>query len=322
MIKKMLKTIGVIFVLFIISGMIWGGFRIVAMLPNVSYATTYNDTLAEVPFKLYGDQYKAVFKLDSGFYADFTIDTGNNTDCFQLNSENWELFERLGYLNKNSRWLAPFPTNSAIKRRTLGMDFFKTYKVGRIPVISEKDGLVKNEIKGLYFVEKSELDYNLIGMPFLRNQIVEFSKKDSVVRFLKYVPSDYKRSMELKTDKQKMGHYFNRYAIPVEVNGHSHMYFIDSGSLNAILLPMADSRFSDHHMVDTIANVQSASDTGKWQLRIDEQGCAIFDGRMYKHRIYYVKGNGHETGYVVNPLLFFDEDFILDFKSHRIWFKQ
>lgn len=322
MIKKIFKTIGVIIILFIICIMVWGGFRIVAMLPSVSYATTYNDTLAEVPFRLCGNKYKAVFKLDSGFYAGFTIDTGNNTDCFQLNSESWELFERLGYLNKSSRWLAPYPTNSAVKRYSIGMDFFKTYKVGRIPVISEKGELVKNEIKGLYFVEKSELKYNLIGMPFLRNQIVEFSKKDSVLRFLKYVPSDYKRAVELKTDTQKFFHYFDRYAMPLEVNGRSNMYFIDTGSFNAIRLPMADSRFSDHHMVDTLVNVGSASDTDKWQLRIDKQGRATFDGRVYQQIIYYVKGNGDETGYVVNPLYFFDEEFILDFKSRRIWFKQ
>lgn len=302
--------------------MVWGGFRIVAMLPSVSYATTYNDTLAEVPFRLCGNKYKAVFKLDSGFYAGFTIDTGNNTDCFQLNSESWELFERLGYLNKNSRWLAPFPTNSGIKRHTLGMDFFKTYKVGRIPVISEKDGLVKNEIKGLYFVEKNKLNYNLIGMPFLRNQIVEFSKKDSVVRFLKYVPSDYKRSLELKTDTQKMCHNFNRYAIPFEVNHRLNWYFIDTGAPDAIRLPMNNYRFSNHHMIDTTKTMSSATDIDIWQYRIDKQGSATFDKRMYKQQICYVKGNGDETGYVVNPLYFFDEDFILDFKSRRIWFKQ
>ena len=281
MVKKRVKTICAIVAIPLLCIIVWGGFRIVAMTPTISYATTYNDTLASLPLKLYNGEYKIIFKLDSGFQVGITIDTGNNTDCFKLTSSHWDLFERLGYLNKGARWLAPYPTNTAIKRYSTGMDFFKTYKVGRIPIISTNDGLVKNEINGIHFVEDSKIDDSVIGMLFLSNQIVEFSKKDSVIRFLKFVPSNYVRSVQLKTDTQKLFHYFHRYAMPVEVNGRQNWYFIDTGDLcEAIRLPMSDSQYSTHNMVDSTRLVRSGSGHEKVRYRIDNEGRAIFDGSV------------------------------------------
>ncbi len=54
----------------------------------------------------------------------------------------------------------------------------------------------------------------------------------------------------------------------------------------------------------------------------DEQGVVSIDGREYHRGIYYMEEIGYKTPYVVNPVLFFDEDFLLDFKNLRIWFKQ
>lgn len=214
----------VIFVLCSVVIVVWFICRMVAMNPQITFTNTDNDTLAV--FHLSIDNGRCIVSTcpdNSGRVISFLVDTGNNTDCFRIHSDDMEYLERLGLLSRFSRWLAPYPTASALKRFSHGMNPFNTYKTGRLPVYPY------NEIEGAYFMKTNDRQSNMIGMSFLRNQLVEFSKQNGVMRIHKTIPWDYTRYLNLKRDTQKFLHYFRRYDIQMEINGRTHWFFLDTG---------------------------------------------------------------------------------------------
>lgn len=296
---------------------IWGACRIIAMMPHISYEINEKDTLAVFPLTIQdGNCWISIRPDDSGRIFSFIVDTGNNTDCFRIRPTDMDYLEKLGKLSKNDRWLAPYPTNSAVRKYSLGMEHDKIYKVGELPVFPY------NTIRGAHFFKAGDYEYALIGMPFLENQLIEFSKRNGVMRIYKTIPNDYKRCIKLKKDTQKLFHIFRRYAIPLEINGRLNYFFIDTGAaMSPVRMPMSELKYANGNFTPDKKILSSGGDTIEVEYVTDLIGKIKFDEREYCRSIDYMEETGHETKYVINPVLFFDEDFLLDYKEMKIWFK-
>ena len=298
--------------------LIWFTFRLIAMMPRISFENTENDTLAVIPLSIHKQKCWVSFRPDeSGRLLNCILDIGNNTDCFRVQADDMDYLEELGLLEKSSRWLAPFPTHSGLKKYSRGMELFRTYKVGQIPVNPN------NTIKGAYFVEAKENECSLIGINLIINQLVEFSKKDSAMRIHKVIPPDYSHFINMKIDTQKFLHYIRRYDIQMEINGHTYWFFMDTGeSTTAVKMPLSDSQYAKGDLEEGVVSLSSGNDTGTRRVKYEKSAFIKVDGKEYRKSIRYTEMTGQETPYVMNPVLFFDEDFLLDFKDLRIWFKE
>jgi hypothetical protein len=158
-----------------------------------------------------------------------------------------------------------------------------------------------------------------MGMSFLYDQIVEFSKSDNEMRLHKHVPYDYKRSIDLEINWQNMP--LRSYAIPIEVNGQKKSFFLDTafGGM-PIRLPKSDMKYTRNTLEKhDRKNVSSGVDIRNVYSYRDSKGHVVIGGKEYTKEVFYV--DGYVTKYVINPYMFFDEDFLIDFKNWKMWFK-
>lgn len=312
---------------------------------EVTYGSTYGDTLAVIPICSQNGLCMAFFETAQDYQMSILIDTGTDNTYISLSPGDYDIMEKNHLISDSWGIKPPSLSHSAIEG--YGLQMPQKYRVGRLPITENRihvrydknrnafqigyDGFNKysNELRDIPII-KYESETNMMGIPVLLGKIVEFSKKDGEMRLHKIVPPDYKRYVELTEDEQKhhikldKDHFIinSRYAMPVEVNGHQYNFFIDTGhGLNvSIRLPKSETRHSQHHLNELTLNTSSGKDSATVNYLVDENGKVMIGGKEYNHEIHYTDDN--TTKYVINPFGFFDEDFILDFKNQRIWFKE
>lgn len=331
-VKRFLAIVGLAFLGFAI---IWGIYRYRAYCPKISYSTMYHDTLAVIP--IYSRNGVCIATFDSGDHQHMIhmiIDTGNNIDCVELSQEDWNALEANGYIDKEKKWIPPFPNGTAFNLLSGKIMFDETYQIGSLPIIPHKtivnitphatfcrylnyDTKAMNEINNIHFTKTD--GESCMGMSLLYNQIVEFSKSDGEMRFYKHIPSDYKMSIDLEINWQNMP--FRSYAIPIEVNGQKKSFFIDTGhSKMSIRLPKSEMEYTKNKLSKiNMGSMMSVTDTLSTIALKDSKGHVVIGNKEYDKDVYYV--DGFVTKYVINPFMFFDEDFLIDFKNWKIWFK-
>ena len=324
--RKTLKGFGVIIIVILLLSGIYGYYMYKAVVPKITFATTYPDTLAVLPIRVIeGCCFVDIEISNNGKMISFPVllDTGNNRECLSLSSRVWNMMEEKGILSNEWGWFPPTFMRSALSHsyRLESLNPFQSYRVGSLNVKgtdSLSRGKVVNEIKGIHL----NLDDNyqeLLGVSFLVGQLAEFSKRDGVLRFHKYIPNDYKWSVDLKNDHQALV-FFNRYAMPVEVNGVSNYYFIDTGvQRDALRLPLSDIKYAVQDIEERIDTAFSGRDRKVTRKIVEHNGTIIVGGQKYQSDIIY--SDDYPSHYMINPFGIFDEDFLLDLAHKKMWFK-
>ena len=292
---------------------------------EVTYGSTYGDTLAVIPIYSQEGICIAFFKTAQDYQMPISIDTGTDNTYVSLSPRDYDIIEN-NHLISDSWGIKP-PSLSHSALEGYGLHMPQKYCIGKLPITYNSK--YSNELRGIPVI-KYESETNMMGIPVLLGKIVEFSKKDGEMRLHKIVPPDYKKYVELTEDEQKhhikldKDHFMinPRYAMPVEVNGHQYNFFIDTGhGLNiSIRLPKSEIKHSQHHLSEFTLNTNSGKDSATVNYLVDDNGIVMIGGKKYNHEVHYTDDN--TTKYVINPFGFFDEDFILDFKNQRIWFKE
>ena len=140
-----------------------------------------------------------------------------------------------------------------------------------------------------------------------------------MLRFHQFIPNDYKWSVDLEYDHQALN-FFNRYAMPVEVNGVSNYYFIDTGvKRDALRLPLSDLKYAVQDIEERIDTALSSRDRGVTRQLVEHNGSFLVRGKKYHSDIVY--SDDYPSRYMINPFGVFDEDFLLDLAHKKIWFK-
>ena len=316
--KRILRIVIAIMLLFFGILSFWGYHLYRYQFPEISFSPSDNDTLA--CFRMFGSNIEITLKGERGsLHFSALLDTGDNTACLDLESRVWDwLVERNpGY---EQRWQPPiFKIDALGGINSITKQLNQPYYIGKIYTRNKNNQTEYDEINGVHMTQSND-NYSIIGMTLLYDQIVEFAKKDSVLRFLKSVPSDYTEMIKLSTDSQN-GVPLRRLSIPIEVNGQTHSYFIDTGIYTPIHLPISDSRYyKPNELKEETIEIQSHR-TIQTNIYLWKYGCYVsVGGKQIKTDLNF--SDNHKSEYSINPLLLFDENFIIDFKNKQMWFKQ
>lgn len=323
---RILKKAGIAILILFILAVIYGYFLYKARVPKITFATTYSDTLAVLPIHIIkGLCFVDVEISNNGKTILFSaqLDTGNNSQCLGLSTRVWNYMEEKGLLGCDRGWLPPIIVASGIDHsyHWESLNLFQTYRVESFNVKGTDSltrGRIVNEIKGIHLNISDDYPEQL-GVSFLVGQLAEFSKKDSVLRFHKFIPNDYKRSVELKNDYQRVN-FFYRYAMPVEVNGVLNYFFIDTGvQRDAIRLPLKDIKHAVQNLYEQIDSTTSGRDIKVTKQLVENDGNIVIGGKKYQLDVSY--SDDYPSRYMINPFGIFDEDFLLDLAHKKIWFK-
>lgn len=346
--KKVTRWISLtVIIVIVILTTIWGICRYRYETPKINFVTVYSDTLAVIPIYSYYGSPHTTYDLGEGYSTSFLIDTGDGSACFEIRSEkDWSLIEKAGWFSDDNHWYAPLLKVDGHGEYDLHqLSLFQSYEVGSVPVITGRvrfDEKTRScdithlmahsqqvgDIKGVHFYKAftstmSELHRtNIIGMSFLNNQIVEFSKKKGEMRFHRFVPTDYTQSIDIRNDRQKMIHGWKRFQMPVEIHGQTKWFFIDTGigSHRSLRLPMKESTGIAHNLQEETITSYSGQSSKEVYYLIDSLAHFSIGGRDFQHDVFYT--DDARTPYGINPFDIFEEDFILDFKNEKLWLKK
>lgn len=309
---------------------------------EVTYASTYGDTLAIIPICSRNGICDAFFKVGDDYHMGIMIDTGTNIDYLCLSPNDYQYMEK-NHLLSDQWGYTPFSFfYSAIS--PYGWKNPRKYTIGTLPITKENvyieyknnqyfissysQGTYMNELRGIPIIKGT--DESIMGIHVFLDKIVEFSKKDGELRLHKIIPRNYKRSVELKRDTQRFFDFkpdkhkiitHSRYALPVTINGHEYSFFIDTGHGGcSIRLPKSEAQYVSHGLKGYSEKYYSGRDSVVSHFFLDKDGELIIGGKTYHHDVHYT--DAYPTKYTINPFGFFEEDFILDFKNNKMWFKK
>lgn len=253
----------------------------------------------------------------------FVFDTGLSGDCIVMSPKVWERLKGSWKCGRKS-WLPPVPITSALG----GIDFrtlnpFQYYRKADMPL---KCGWLINRLtnfekhpfaKGVH-ITKRHGDQNTIGMGFLKNRIVEFTPLQVCIR--QSVPTQYKKSIDLKRDRQRPLIFGERWAMPLEVNGETEWHYIDTGAYEPVRLPKSKAKNSDHPLKEVVDTIQSGSDEAVVHNLKDSLG-VVKVGETILSGVTIMYTDAAPSRYCVNPYNLFRDGFVLDFKNKKLWLK-
>ena len=155
---------------------------------------------------------------------------------------------------------------------------------------------------------------NVIGMDMLRGLVVERLWPEGVVSLYKEVPGGYHSVCDITVHDSPFGYYAGstgRASINLAVNDEApREYFLDTGGNMRgieVVQPYGNIRLAT-------TRVEVDSLTGYWTQR----RCRVsFGNRMRFSSVVYCD-TIHTDEYSVNPLMLFDQDFIIDMKGRRL----
>ena len=293
--------------------------------------TTDEDILAELP--LFGDkQPHTICNITNDSTINVIIDTGWNCDFFTLSSSSWDAMLKSGLLSDEGD-LSPVIGGDAFQSFSWkNSSIFRTYRLGSIlaprilTCIKNDDDeyeistspFWKSEIHGVPITKNAD-GHNFIGILLMDNFVVEFSKGQHRMWLRKSVPASYTRSIDLKHDDQRFFNTKHRYAMPIKVNDRLNWYLIDTGwgKVSDICLPHSDRKYYEDNPRNKTISQEGIPPTDYDLVR----SYISVNGKEYLVNIEYWKDDKRATQYTVNPYAIFNEDFVIDWKNLKMWFK-
>ena len=152
---------------------------------------------------------------------------------------------------------------------------------------------------------------NILGMDLLSNFVIERLLPENVVNFYKQVPPGYTTVSRLKIYDMGNTGTTGRAAISLVVNDEDpHDYYLTTGR-----------SMSQHELVQPYNNVHTATSrvdkdpkTGLYTQR----RCRVNFGDRLRYSSVVYADTIHTDKYSINPLRFFDQDFVLDMPGRRL----
>lgn len=155
---------------------------------------------------------------------------------------------------------------------------------------------------------------NVFGMDLLRDLVIERTWPEGTISFYKEVPEDYYPVCDINVHDSAFGNYVGtngRASIKLAVNNEpAREFFFDTGgSMNGIeIVEPFDNRAS------ALSKVEVDSVTG---LPTQKRCRVCFGDRIRFSNVVYCD-TLHTDEYSVNPLVLFDQDFIIDMKGRKL----
>lgn len=173
-----------------------------------------------------------------------------------------------------------------------------------------------NVIRNLVFLPAPEGSVSTIGTDVLEHFIVEYLPDHHAIVLHRSMPEGYQflSDIEAPTFTNALIGCGDRYYIDIEINNFANRFFIDSGNGDLHLkLPMADTLLAHHPMTDRVYTTPR----GDVKARMLDEIWLRIGNRTGSRSAYYT--NSGEEDYVINPLGFFRQDVVIDFRDHAVY---
>lgn len=146
----------------------------------------------------------------------------------------------------------------------------------------------------------------ILGKAILESFVLEYTK-DSI-RLLKDCPIGYEKVFPLIKEE-------NRYYLNLSMNGQPHDFFLDTGSADAITMPLKDTIYSQ----GPLEMVQDTLYVGSYHREItdwSEERAELKMGDITRHG-WAIYNDYSKHPYSINPAFVFKE-FVVDLKNEKI----
>ena len=326
--KRFWRIIIRVIIVLIVLAIAFGVFRHLYRNPKIVFELPQNrdpmTPLASLPVGQGNNEICWVFVTVGDSIVPFVLDTGFSGDCVVMNPQIWEKLKGSSWKCGKKSWLPPVPNSSAFGRIDFrSLNPFQYYIKADMPLMC---GWVKNKVKNLaeypvakgVHVSKTPVNQNTIGMGFLKNKVVEFTPLQ--VCFWQSVPTQYKKSIDLKRDRQRPLVFGERWAMPLEVNGEIKWHYIDTGAYEPVRLPKSKAKNSNHPLREVEDIIQSTFDEAVVHNLEDTLGVVKVGGKTLSG-VTIIYTDDASTKYCVNPCNLFRDGFVLDFKNKKLWFR-
>lgn len=261
-------------------------------------------------------------EIDGNLISSFTPGPESIISPVSGNTVNFDLGSRHSFINRKSAlrldslgWPVVFSPTLIYTTDADGRFRLYTQKV-TIDVTLPNSELPDSSfvIRNVELLVSDDDQPNVFGMDLLRGIVVERLWPEGTVNFYKETPAGYYPVCDIKFHNSPLGNYLGsngRASISLAVNDEAERdYFLDTGS-----------NMRDIEIVQPYGNRHSARTT----LETDSlTGCPMqrrcrvtFGNRMRFSRVLYCD-TLHTDDYSVNPLMIFDQDFVIDMKSRKL----
>ncbi|MCH5345458.1 MAG: hypothetical protein J1E63_00015 [Muribaculaceae bacterium] len=181
-------------------------------------------------------------------------------------------------------------------------------------------GKIANSIEGVNVVVDDDAAINTIGMNVLKNFILEYQYYRNALALRTRIDDNYQQLGDLSSpcNWNNLFGLGNRYYVKVSLNNHhSKPFLIDTGMNRlSIKIPIADTIYSKNPLVDDIYLAQHGVATA---VKRDDNAWVKLGSRAGTRSLYYAPDDGEK--YIINPLLFFYQDVVIDFADRKIYLR-
>lgn len=156
--------------------------------------------------------------------------------------------------------------------------------------------------------------HNVLGMDILSKLVIERLWPENIVNLYKQVPPGYHTVSPIKFHDSPMGNYVittGRASIPLSVNDEEprEYFLVTAGKMWDLEIVQPKNK----RLMATTPVVHD-SITG---LDVQRRCRVSFGNRLRYSNVVY-SDTIHKTNYVINPLRFFDQDFVIDMPGRRL----
>ena len=175
-------------------------------------------------------------------------------------------------------------------------------------------------INNVDVVVTSPEEGNTLGVDFLRQFVMEYNHANSSITFHNEMPAGYEllgtfRASHRLKDLLSVN---PRYFVDIKVDHEPYAFLMNTG-MNGIALKLPVERLA------TSENVRSPYEeiiylAGKrYEATVDQSAWIEMGNRAGSRRIHLFRGKDAE--FEINPLVFFDQDMVIDFKNHSMYLR-
>ena len=173
-----------------------------------------------------------------------------------------------------------------------------------------------NTISDMVFLPAADDRMSVIGTDVLERFIVEFRYENNAIALYSSMPEGYKRLTDLHRPKisNRIIGCGGQYYVDITTENNTHRYFVDTGIDHVhIKLPLCDTLLVKSPLHESVYH----SPRGCIHAKYISEAWVKIGNRAGSHEAYYAT-DGDED-YAVNPLTFFSQDLILDFRGRAIY---
>lgn len=156
--------------------------------------------------------------------------------------------------------------------------------------------------------------YNVFGMDIISHLVIERLWPEQIINLYRSAPNGYHKVTDLDVHEFIFGNYIGntgRASMNLVVNdSESREYFLDSGG-NMVGIEVVQPE-DQMHMATTKIEVDSVTGLST------QRQCRVSFGNRLRYSTVVYCDTLHTDEYTVNPMMLFDQDFVLDMPGRRM----